>query len=84
MLSSRSKNVKWIRAISIVAYYALFIVFLANMKEICGYLDSSHFLVKVTCLFLIGFYQVSVLTMVFLGMPYVVEAIRPENSEILE
>ena len=38
----------------------------------------SHFLVKVTCLFLIGFYQVSVLAMVFLGMPYVVEAIKGE------
>jgi hypothetical protein len=84
MLSSKSKSIKWIKAILIIAYYALFIAFLASMKNICGYLDSSHFLVKVTCLFLIGFYQVSVLAMVFLGMPYVVEAIRPENSEILE
>lgn len=84
MLSSKSKNVKWIRAISIMAYYALFIVFLANMKEICGYLDSLYFLVKVTCLFLIGFYQVSVLAMVFLGMPYVVEAICPKTSKISE
>lgn len=78
MLNSKSRNVKWIRAISIIVYYALFIVFLANMKEICGYLDSSHFLVKVTCLFLIGFYQVSVLAMAFLGMPYVVEAVKGE------
>ena len=78
MLNSKSKNVKWIRAISIIVYYALFIVFLANMKEICGYLDSSHFLVKVTCLFLIGFYQLSALAMAFLGMPYVVEAVKGE------
>lgn len=60
------------------------IVFLANMKYICEYIDSFEFLEKVASLFLIGFYQVSVLAMVFLGMPYVVEAIRPENSEILE
>ena len=84
MLSSKSKNVRWIRAISIIAYYALFIAFLANMKEICGYLDSSHFLVKVTCLFLIGFYQVSVLAMIFFGMPYVIEAICPKTSKNLE
>ena len=84
MLSSKNKITKWIIALSIIAYYVMFIMFLANLKHICEYLDSSHFLVKVTCLFLIGFYQVSVLAMVFLGMPYVVEAIRPENSEILE
>ena len=84
MLNSKNKVVKWIIAISIIAYYVLFIVFLASMKEICGYLDSSHFLVKVTCLFLIGFYQVSALAMVFFGMPYVVEAFCPKPSEISE
>lgn len=84
MPSSKNKIVKWIIALSIIAYYAMFIMFLANMKHICGYLDSLEFLERVACLFLIGFYQVSVLAMVFLGMPYVVEAIHPENSEILE
>ena len=84
MLSSKSKNVRWIRAISIMAYYALFIIFLANMKNICGYLDSLEFFERVACLFLLGFYQLSALAMVFFGMPYVVEAICPKTSKISE
>lgn len=84
MLNSKSKNVKCIRAIAIIAYYALFIVFLANMKHICEYIDSLEFLIRLTCLFLLGFYQISALAMVFFGMPYVVEAICPKTSKISE
>ena len=78
MLNSKSRNVKWIRAISIIVYYALFIVFLANMRHIYEYLDSLEFLERLTCLFLLGFYQLSALAMVFFGMPYVVEAVKGE------
>ena len=84
MLNSKNKIVKWIRAISIIAYYVMFIMFLANMKHICGYLDSLEFLERVACLFLLGFYQISALAMVFFGMPYVVEAICPKTSKISE
>lgn len=84
MLNSKNKIVKWGITISIIAYYALFIIFLANMKNICEYIDSLEFLERLACLFLLGFYQLSALAMVFFGMPYVVEAIFPKTSKISE